>query len=90
VIVNLWGSADHLLQYLNPDSPPIFIAHGKLDESEGTPYAAAVRLAEACDVQQVPYAFYAFPEFAHGAWEGQVDGVPLRTLIQHFLSTWLH
>lgn len=89
VVVNLWGSADHLLHYLNPESPPIFIAHGMLDESEGTPFEAAVRLAEACETQQVPYTFYAFPEFAHGAWQGQMEGVPLRKLILDFLNTWL-
>lgn len=89
VLINLWGSGDHVLDRIDADAPLLFIAHGEDDEQEGVEYEAAHRLADAYDAAGAPYVFYSLPGFGHGAWEAEVDGVPLNDLILNFLDEYL-
>jgi len=88
-IVDLWGSADFVLDEFGASDPPVMIVHGFLDTQLGTFYAVALRIAAACEDAGIPFSFITFFDQGHGAWEGMSDGKNLSELVLEFLGTYL-
>ncbi len=85
-IIDLWGSAQPILQKFDPSDPPILIIHGTDDTNIGTDYRFALNIKAACEENHIPYTFCPFKGRGHGAWSGEHDGKDIATLVLEFLN----
>lgn len=88
-VVELWGSAEPVLDAFDPADPPVMIAHGSEDIHLSVPFGLARKIKETCDAKGIPCRFYPIAGEDHGAWNGKYDGKDLKTLILEFLDEYL-
>jgi predicted esterase len=87
--IDLWGSADHILTRFDPNDPPIMILHGTDDDNFGTPFGAAERIHNLCELFNIPHEFYPIDGEGHGAWDARVNRTNLKNLCLEFLDEFM-
>lgn len=88
-IVELWGSAELVLDQVDAGDPPILIAHGTKDTHIGVFFTAALSLKAACEKAGVPVVFCPLEGEKHGAWDGHFEGQSVPEFVYGFLEKYL-
>ncbi|OIQ27725.1 MAG: hypothetical protein BM564_11650 [Bacteroidetes bacterium MedPE-SWsnd-G2] len=90
-ILNFWGTKvglDALSEIYNKqrfdeDNPPLFIAHGTLDDI--VPFSHAEDLKSIYENLKLPLAYYPLEGFGHSAWNATYNGQSLEELAFDFI-----
>lgn len=88
-VVELWGSAEPVLDLFDAADPPIMVAHGSEDIHLSVPFGLARKIKDTCDAKGIPCRFYPIAGEDHGAWNGNYEGKSLKALILEFLDEFL-
>jgi hypothetical protein len=84
--VDLWGSANHILDEFDRRDPPIMVVHGEEDREPGASFAAARLIHGLLELYGIPHEFYAIEDEGHGAWDARANGKGLNYMILDFLN----
>lgn len=88
-IVELWGSAELVLDEVDAQDPPVLIVHGTKDKHIGVYFSAALSLKAACERAGVPHVFRPLEGAKHGAWDAEFEGQSVPAFVHAFLEEYL-
>jgi acetyl esterase/lipase len=88
-IVELWGSAELVIDQVDAGDPPILIAHGTKDQHIGVYFSAALSLKAACERAGVLHVFHPLEGAKHGAWDAEYEGQTVPEFVHAFLERYL-
>lgn len=82
--VNLWGSADHILDEFDATDPPILTIHGTADER--VPYQSALNIDAKCTEVGIAHKLVPLTAERHGPWRAEIHEVPIPEYVYGWLA----